>query len=98
MNSLEDSSHLPPLLIRHPYQTAIPLDKGVNDHSPISKLRPQGPTPGNNGSHDRRNPLIVEIARNQTPWLVERPGRGFEQIGNTLLAHRTIHPGIVIMS
>ena len=40
----------------------------------------------------------MEIARNQTSWFVERSRRDFKQIGSSLLAHRTIHPGAVIMS
>src|SRR3989440_11979269 len=98
MNPLEDRSHLLPLLIRHPRQACIPVDKGVDDQGPIHELRPQGTAPGWNGSYDRCNALIVEIARNQTSWFVERSRRDFEQIGSSLLAHRTIHPGVVIMS
>jgi len=50
-----------------------------------------------NGSHDRCDPLIPEIARNKTTWFVERPRRDFEQIGSSLLAHHPIHSGVVIV-
>src|SRR5258708_23831959 len=83
VNALKDGSHLLPLLIRHPCQTTVPGDPGIDDHSPIREHSPQSPTPGTNGSHDRCNPLIVEIARNQTPWFVEWSRRDFEQIGHS---------------
>ena len=98
MNPFEDGSHLLPLLVRHPRQAGLPTDPGVDDHGPIREHGPQSTAAGRNGSHDGCNSLIVEIARNQTSWFVERSRRDFEQIGSSLLAHRTIHPGAVIMS
>src|SRR2546423_1472881 len=98
VNPLEDGSHLLPLLVRHPRQAGLPTDPGVDDHGPIREHGPQSTAAGRNGSHDGCNSLIVEIARNQTSWFVERSRRDFEQIGSSLLAHRTIHPGVVIMS
>ena len=98
MNSLEDSSHPLPLLVRHSCQTTLSPDPGVDDYGPIRELDPQCTATGGNGSHDRCNPLIAEITRNQTPWFVERSRRDFERIGCSLLAFHTIHPGVVIMS
>src|SRR5947207_14014979 len=98
VNPLKDRSHLLPLLVRHPRQAALPRDPRVDDHGPLREHGPQRPTAGTNWSHDRCDPLIVEIARNQTAWFVERSRRDFEQIGRSPLAHRTIHPGVVIMS
>src|SRR5229473_5183664 len=98
VNPLEDGSHLLPLLVRHPGQATLSGDPGVDDHGPIREPGPQGTAAGGNGSHDRCNPLIVEIARNQTPWFVERSRRDFERIGCSLLTFHTIHPGVVIMS
>src|SRR5260370_29093481 len=98
VNPVEDGTHLLPLLVRHPCQTTVPGDPGIDDHSPIRELGPQGTAARGNGSHDRCNPLIAEITRNQTPWFVERSRRDFERIGYSLLAFHTIHPGVVIMS
>src|SRR6266481_4042079 len=98
MNLLEDGSHLLPLLVRHPRQAGIPVDKGVDDHGPIHQLRPQGMALRRIGSHDGCDPLIPEIARNKKPWFVEWSRRDFEQRGSSLLAHHTVHPGVVIQS
>src|SRR5712692_4024540 len=98
VNLLEDGSHLLPLLIRHPRPARISVNERVHDHGPLLYSCPQGTAPGGNGSHDCCDPLIVEIARNQTPWFVERSRRDFEQIGSSLLAHHPIHPGVVIQS
>src|SRR5258708_1566196 len=98
VNPLEDGSHLLPLLVRHPGQATLSGDPGVDDHGPIREPGPQCTAPGRNGSHDRCNPLIVEITRNQTPWFVEWSRRDFERIGCSLLAFHTIHPGVVNMS
>src|SRR5947209_6782658 len=98
VNPLEDGSHLLPLLVRHPCQATLSGDPGVDDHGPIREPGPQSTAAGGNGSHDRCNPLIAEITRNQTPWFVERSRRDFERIGCSLLAFHTIHPGVVIMS
>src|SRR6266851_4035684 len=98
VNPLEDGSHLLPLLVRHPCQATLSGDPGVDDHGPIRELGPQCTATGGNGSHDRCNPLIAEIARNQTPWFVERSRHDFERIGCSLFAFHTIHPGVVIMS
>src|SRR5260370_1850971 len=96
VNPLKDGSHLLPLLVRHPCQATLPGDPGVDDHGPIREPGPQGTAARGNGSHDRCNPLIVEIARNQTPWFVERSRRYFEPIGWSPLAFHTIHPRVVI--
>src|SRR6266568_4415905 len=72
VNPLEDRSHLLPLLVRHPCQATLSPDPGVDDHGPLRALGPQNTAAGGNGSHDRCNPLIAEITRNQTPWFVER--------------------------
>src|SRR5260370_1722845 len=98
VNPLEDGSHLLPLLVRHPGQATLSRDPGVDDHGPIRELSPQCTAAGGNGSHDRCHPLIVEIARNQTSWFVERSRRDFERIGCSLLAFHTIYPPVVIMS
>src|SRR5579859_1058599 len=98
VNPLEDGSHPLPLLIRHPCQATLSPDPGIDDHSPIRDLGPQCTAARGNGSHDRCNPLIVEIARNQTSWFVERSRRDFDRIGRSLLAFHTIYPGVVIMS
>src|SRR5216683_96066 len=98
VNLLEDGSHLLPLLVRHPGQATLSGDPGVDDHGPIREPGPQGTAAGGNGSHDRCNPLIAKIARNQTSWFVERSRRDFERIGSSLLAFHTIHPGVVITS
>src|SRR5260221_1411392 len=98
VNPLEDGSPLLPLLVRHPCQATLSGDRRVDDHGPIRELGPQGTAAGGNGSHDRCNPLIVEMARNQTPWFVERSRRDFERIGCSLLAFHTIYPGVVITS
>ena len=98
VNASEDRSHLLPLLLRHPRQAAIPRDPGVDDHGPFRKRCPQRPTLGRKGSHDGGDPLIEQIARNQTAWFVKWSRGDFEQIGRSPLVHRTIHPGVVIMS
>src|SRR6266849_6298701 len=98
VNPLEDRSHLLPLLIRHPCQATLSGDPGVDDHGPIREPGPRCTAASGNGSHDRCNPLIAKIARNQTAWFVERSRRDFERIGRSLLAFHTIHPGVVIMS
>src|SRR5437667_5122527 len=63
VNSLEDSSHPLPLLVRHSCQTTLSPDPGVDDYGPIRELDPQCTATGGNGSHDRCNPLIAEITR-----------------------------------
>src|SRR5260370_18319801 len=98
VNSFEDGSLLFPLLVRHPCKATLSPDPGVDDHGPIRELGPQCTATGGNGSHDRCNPLIVEITRNQTPWFVERSRRDFERIDCSLLAFHTIYPGFVSMS
>src|SRR5260370_10752239 len=62
VNPLEDGSHLLPLLVRHPCQATHAVDPSVDDHGPIRKLGPQFTAACGNGSHDRCNTLIVEIA------------------------------------
>src|SRR5260370_5125139 len=98
VNPLEDGAHLLPLLVRHPCQATLSGDPGVDDHGPIREPGPRGTAAGGNGSHDRCNPLIAKIARNQISWFVERSLRDFERIGCSLLAFHTIYPGVVIMS
>jgi len=98
VNASEDRSHLLPLLLRHPRQAAIPRDPGVDDHGPFRKCCSQRPTLGRKGSHDGGDPLIEQIARNQTAWFVKWSRGDFEHIGRSPLVHRTIHPGVVIMS
>src|SRR5260370_13862248 len=98
VNPLEDGSHLLPLLVRHPCQATLSRDPGVDDQGRIREPGPQGTAVRGNGSHDRCNPLIVEIVRNQTSWFVERSRRDFERIGCSLLAFHTIDPSVVIMS
>src|SRR5258708_3472769 len=98
VNPLEGGSHLLPLLVRHPSQATLSGDPRVDDHGPIREPGPQCTAARGNGRHNRCNPLIVEITRNQTPWFVERSRRDFERIGCSLLACHTIYPGVVIMS
>src|SRR5260370_23528215 len=97
-NPLEDGAHLLPLLVRHPCQATLSGDPGVDDHGPIRELGPQCTAAGGKGSHDRCNPLIAEITRNQTPWFAERSSRDFERIACSLLAFHTLHTAALLMS
>src|SRR5260370_8050008 len=97
VNRWEDGCSRGAVMVRHPRQATLSGDPGVDDHGPIRELGPQCTAAGGKGSHDRCNPLIAEITRNQTPWFVERSRRDFERIGCSLLAFHTIHPGVVIM-
>src|SRR5947209_924365 len=98
VNLLEAGSQLLPLLVRHSRQTTLPGDPWIDDCGPLRQHGPQCPTAAAKRSYDRYDALIVEIARYQTAWFVERPRGDFEQIGHPRLAYRTIHPGVVIMS
>src|SRR5260370_2062874 len=94
VNPLEDGSHLLPLLVRHPCQATLSGDPGGDDHGPIREPGPQCTAAGGNGSHDRCNPLIAKIARNQTPWSVQRTRRDFPRIVCSLPTFHTSYPSL----
>ena len=95
VNPSDAGSRLVPLLVRHPGQATLSPIPGWTIMGVSASRGPRRTAAGGNGSHDRCDPRIVEIARNQTAWFVERSRRDFERIGCSLLAFHTIYPGVV---
>ncbi len=95
----EQRAVVDPLPLRHPaLHAGRPRDEGVQDERVVARCRPQRPRASWERRDDARDPMVVEIARDQEAGLVGQLRADFEEIGAAIGRPHAVHPRRGVMS